>query len=319
MKPTFSPPISLRSGSLMALSSHDAVVRHRGLAGEEHVRRGVAVTASRSPRRSSRPRRSRRAPARRPRTPSSVSFASPSRTSAIASGPTLRKMYMPMMRVSGQPSAPASVIGTTPASASVVGRVDEVIPGLGLFDAVLGEDLLVVPDALEVVLVRQRDHAAVDLLDGGRRGGEHVVPGAGVFEGGLQVADEAGRAEVAVGADERRAGDGVGGQRALAGQQRDLLDGVGLRDLLVLEREGLVLGLARALGQCGELLFEHGVLVRRHDGEAFRGRCRRRRRRSPPTSRCRCRRRRRRRPPAAAPRRVRYPAPRCGDGCCGCS
>jgi len=38
---------------------------------------------------------------------------------AIASGPTLRKMYMPRMRVSGQPLAPASVMGTTPASCRV--------------------------------------------------------------------------------------------------------------------------------------------------------------------------------------------------------
>ena len=60
------------------------------------------------------------------------------------------------------------------------------------------------------------------------------------------------------------------GQRALAGEQRHLLDGVGLRDLLVLERQGLVLGFARALRQRGELLLEHRVLVRRHDGEGFR-------------------------------------------------
>ncbi len=41
----------------------------------------------------------------------SVSLALPSRMSVMASGPTLRKMYMPMRRVSGHAAAPASAIG----------------------------------------------------------------------------------------------------------------------------------------------------------------------------------------------------------------
>src|SRR5699024_11888924 len=38
----------------------------------------------------------------------------------------------------------------------------ELLPGGGHLDVVLGEDFLVVPEALDVVLERQRDHVAID-------------------------------------------------------------------------------------------------------------------------------------------------------------
>ena len=56
----------------------------------------------------------------------------------------------------GQPSLPAAENGCTPAALSFAAAATSSSQVVGTRDAVVGEELLVVPDALDVELGRQR-------------------------------------------------------------------------------------------------------------------------------------------------------------------
>ena len=173
-------------------------------------------------------------------------------------------MYMPMSRVSGHPAAPAWVIGLGKLGVGL----PEFIPGLGLLDAVGREDLLVVPDSLDVVLIRQGDHAAVDVLHCGGGRGQELIGGTKLLQRFLVVQHQVPLAEISVRADHGGARDEVCRKGALAGKERDLLHDVGLRDLLVFNRECRVLCRAGTLGQRIKGGRKGFVLVRRQNGEA---------------------------------------------------